>query len=112
MLVEAQSGLADGMERRMEAATLAAAGGISSPSRALADYIAQSCGIEPQRIVRIPYPIDTTKFASDLRTPKELMVLFVGRVERRKGAQWLLHALPEVSVAIPVSASPSWEDKR
>ncbi|MGH9334215.1 MAG: glycosyltransferase family 4 protein, partial [Vicinamibacteria bacterium] len=93
--IDGRSGMADGLERRMEARTLRAASGISSPSRALAEYISRTCGIESERIVTILYPIDTTKFTPDDRQ-REPLVLFVGRVERRKGAHLLLQAVADV----------------
>jgi starch synthase len=87
--------MADGLERRIESRALRAASGISSPSRALAAYISRACGIDSGRIATILYPIDTTRFAPGVRA-RESLVLFVGRVERRKGAHLMLRAVADV----------------
>jgi glycosyltransferase involved in cell wall biosynthesis len=95
------SPLSDVLEARMEGYTLHHAIGISSPSKALADYIRANCGLGDQRIEIIPYPVDTAQFTPGSVRPGQPMVLFVGRVERRKGAGVLLRAIPLVLAKHP-----------
>lgn len=90
---------ADRFERQMEAQTLARARGLSSPSAFVADYVRAACNVR-QPIHIIPYPIDTAQFRPGPKAPQPL-VLFVGRVEKRKGADTLLQALPQVLAQCP-----------
>mgnify|MGYP000117788872 CR=1 FL=1 len=90
----------DALEIRMEAQTLASAAVITSPSRAVADYIARTCRVtRPTQI--IPYPIDTEQFKPRGELKKAKMVLFVGRIEKRKGADALMRAIPNIVSRIP-----------
>ncbi len=86
---------ADGLEKRFEGIALRQAAGVSSPSRVLAEIVRAECGFGG-RVELIPYPVDTARFtpASCARTGKR--VLFVGRVEWRKGADVLLCAIPHI----------------
>ena len=77
--------LADVVEQRFESYTLRRASAISSPSRALADYIVSLCKVDKGRIEIIPYPIDTERFTPGEKEKRSPVVLFVGRVEKRKG---------------------------
>ncbi len=94
------SALADAIEMRMERSTLKRAAGISSPSNFLANYIRQTCRVS-QPIEIIPYPIDTTRFAPGACRDDPPLILFVGRIEKRKGADVLLQAIPLVRQKFP-----------
>jgi glycosyltransferase involved in cell wall biosynthesis len=88
------------LERKLESAALAGTAGVSSPSRALASFISDACTTRG-RIEVIPYPVDIDKFAPRSEPIAENSVLFVGRVERRKGAHVLTGAIPKIRAAVP-----------
>jgi glycosyltransferase involved in cell wall biosynthesis len=89
------TGIADSLEIRIEKQMLGRARGISSPCVFLANYIRQTCDIHtPVEIV--PYPVDTTRFAPGEQKDNPPTILFVGRVEKRKGADVLMQAMPRV----------------
>ncbi len=81
---------------------------LTSPSDDLAEFVAGDLGIKQEDICIVRNPIDTTIF-----TPKgetmlppaaasgKLRVLFVGRLEERKGINYLIQALPTVVKACP-----------
>jgi glycosyltransferase involved in cell wall biosynthesis len=67
----------------------------SAPSAFVADYIHDSCRVN-HPIDIIPYPVDTARFTPGKERQQPPIVLFVGRVERRKGADILLRAIAAV----------------
>lgn len=93
----------------LERETLHKANAIHSNSGALAALCATDYGIAPQRLTYIPYGIDTTVFRPASATPlrKRLgledarIVLFVGRMEERKGVSTLVPAFAEVAACVP-----------
>lgn len=89
----------DRFERAWEAQTLARAHGISAPSSFIANAVRQACRVT-QPVHVLPYPVDTAQFCPDEKHPFP-MVLFVGRVEKRKGADTLLQAIPQVLARFP-----------
>lgn len=91
---------ADDLERRLEGETLTRAAGISSPSYFVADYVRNACGVT-RPIEIIPYPIATERFRPALQPANTKRILFVGRVEARKGADVLLRAVPRVLAQHP-----------
>jgi glycosyltransferase involved in cell wall biosynthesis len=95
------AGLSDSLEIRMEGNALRRARAISSPSAALADYVRQTCRLDARPIEIIPYPIDTAQFAPNTERAKPPFILFVGRVEKRKGADALMRAIPLVRAKHP-----------
>lgn len=92
----------DRIERRLEASTLQGASGISAPSRSIAGYIQQACRVK-QVIEIIPYPVDIHLFKPGTGSAKPTIILFVGRVEKRKGADVLMRAIPLVRAKYPDS---------
>jgi glycosyltransferase involved in cell wall biosynthesis len=99
-MLDEPASFADAIEMRMERSTLKHAACISSPSNFLANYIRQTCRVS-QPIEIIPYPIDTTRFAPGACRDDPPVILFVGRVEKRKGADVLLQAIPLVRQKFP-----------
>lgn len=92
-----RSPLSDRVESRLEGFTLRRANGISSPSRMLANYIDANCDLAERFPIEIvPYPVDTVLFNPGRGRGGPPVVLFVGRVEKRKGADVLMRAIPQV----------------
>jgi glycosyltransferase involved in cell wall biosynthesis len=75
---------------------------VTSPSQALAALVRRRWRLAPDRIRVIPNPIDDAAFAP---APDELerrgRILIVGRVERAKGHDVLVEALPMIRDAVP-----------
>lgn len=74
----------------------------------------QSCGVAPERLVRISNGVDTERFspaspAERARLRAELglgnapVAVFVGRIEPVKGADYLLDAWPAVTAHVPAA---------
>jgi glycosyltransferase involved in cell wall biosynthesis len=78
---------------------------ITSPSRDLAEYVAADLNYPLERIALIPNPIDPTEFSPEgpraIGAPALLKVLYVGRLEQRKGVQYLVQAIPDIVKAVP-----------
>lgn len=79
---------------------------LTSPSDDLAEFVSGDLGIKQQSICIVRNPIDTTVFSpeGEVILPREegkLRVLFVGRLEERKGINYLVEAIPEVVKACP-----------
>jgi glycogen synthase len=78
---------------------------ITSPSRDLAEFVAADCNYPLEKIALIANPIDATEFCPDgpkaIDSPDLLKVLFVGRLEERKGIKYLVDAVPEIVRAVP-----------
>jgi glycosyltransferase involved in cell wall biosynthesis len=68
------------------------------PSIALATEMSARYGIAADRITFIPHPFDTAPFdaVGKKRTPTVIDILFVGRLERRKGAEILRAAIQPI----------------
>jgi glycosyltransferase involved in cell wall biosynthesis len=90
------SSLSDSLEMRLEGYALRRASSISSPCAMLASYIRTTCRLGSRPIEIIPYPVDTRRFAPSAENSRLPLVLFVGRVEKRKGADVLMQAMPRV----------------
>lgn len=80
---------------------------ITSPSDDLADFVASDLAYKRESICIVRNPIDTGYFTPEgdcalpaLATGK-LRVLFVGRLEERKGITYLVDAIPEIVKTCP-----------
>ncbi|PWT99634.1 MAG: hypothetical protein C5B53_05140 [Candidatus Melainabacteria bacterium] len=73
---------------------------ICSPSKDLAQYIANDLGVAIESIPIVRNPVNTNQFSPEGETaalPKRgPIILFVGRLEERKGIQYLIEAVPHV----------------
>jgi glycosyltransferase involved in cell wall biosynthesis len=75
---------------------------LTSPSRALADDVAAEWRLAPSNIQVIPNPIDDALFTPDGSEETDAAtVLYVGRLERRKGVETLIDAWAGVLRAAP-----------
>ncbi|MFG0283438.1 MAG: glycosyltransferase family 4 protein [Phycisphaerales bacterium JB039] len=85
--------------RRMEADVARWSDGLLAPSRAMADWAANHWGIDRARIGVIPYPIGelAAEPPHPPSTDSPLRLLFVGRLERRKGIDTLLAAVAQLA---------------
>lgn len=93
--------MSDSIETRLEGATLRRASAITAPSQAVAEDVRRECGLDDRPIHIIPYPVNTDEFKPVSRDCSRKSVLFVGRIEKRKGADVLLRAVPRVLAKHP-----------
>lgn len=78
------------------------ANALSSPSRDLAERVAAEYGFGAERIASMPNGIDTSFFSPPQGEQKvSQTVLFVGRLEPRKGALVFANAVPHIAQACP-----------
>lgn len=89
----------------IEKLTLLTADVVTSPSSDLGDYVSQSVGFQEDEMVVIRGLIDTNRFCPEgpkaLTDDSHLKVIFVGRLEERKGVYQLIKAIPEVVKQCP-----------
>ncbi|HEY9784026.1 MAG TPA: glycosyltransferase family 4 protein [Candidatus Obscuribacterales bacterium] len=89
----------------MERIAMVYADAITSPSEDLADFVAADMSYPRERITIIRNPIDAQEFTPDgekaFESGDKLTVLFVGRLEERKGIGYLIDAVPQVVKAVP-----------
>ncbi|CAM6003192.1 unnamed protein product [Sphagnum balticum] len=90
----------------IERAAMLYADALTSPSRDLAEFVAQDLNYPLDKIRLIYNPIDPKIFCPEgdvalEAEPDRLKVVFVGRLEERKGIKYLVHAIPEVVRAVP-----------
>src|SRR5205807_10474344 len=75
---------------------------LTSPSRDRAGQLAAEWGLDRAAIRVIPNPVDEEFFRPDpAAAPEDGLVLYVGRLERRKGVEALAEALPRIRSACP-----------
>lgn len=78
---------------------------ITSPSRDLAEFVAGDLGISIDDIDIVYNPIDAAQFCPEGEKADfgkvAPTVLFVGRLEARKGIHYLIDAIPQVVKAVP-----------
>ena len=84
----------------IERVAMLAAEVLISPSEDLADWVANDLRYPRAEIRIVRNPIDANKFCPDgaraIEPDGKVTVLFVGRLEERKGIQYLVKAIPEV----------------
>ncbi len=88
----------------LECAALSQADSVSAPSMSLAGIVAQQAGIDLQEIEIIKNPLKTQEYAkASGYDPADAFpkMLFVGRVERLKGCDLLVEALPSIVARFP-----------
>src|SRR5207248_11476409 len=73
---------------------------LTSPSSALARKVARQWRLDGSAMRVIPNPVDEELFHAN-GSPRPPKVLFVGRLERRKGVQTLIEAWPAIHAAVP-----------
>ena len=86
----------------LEAASTHLAKAVTSPSEALADAVRHRWRLPARSVQVMPNPVDDGLFAPsehDLEGPGSILV--VGRVERLKGQDLLIEALPAILEAVP-----------
>lgn len=89
-------------EEALEAAAARLARIVTSPSRALAALVGRRWRLAPDRIRVVPNPIDDATFApAGDGAECAGRILIVGRVERAKGHDLLVEALPRIREAVP-----------
>ena len=87
----------------LEAHAVRRADGVSSPSNWLAQEVADLYGLDSARIPWVPNSIDTDFYSpsADPNGDGPTSVLYVGRLEPRKGAQVFAQAIPAIARAYP-----------
>lgn len=89
----------------LERVAMLSADAITSPSDDLAEFVSEDLSYPISKIRIIRNPIDPEIFSPDgpcaLPEPKGLRVLFVGRLEERKGINYLVQAIPGILQACP-----------
>jgi glycosyltransferase involved in cell wall biosynthesis len=74
---------------------------VTSPSRRLADEVARKWRLDARAIRVVPNPVDVDLFCPGEAPPGDRTILYVGRIERRKGVETLIRAMPEVCRSFP-----------
>lgn len=88
----------------IERAAIRNANLVISPSKNLADIVSEKMGIKINDIDIIPNPLDTEFFfpiSIPYKEKNELKVLFVGRLDRLKGAHIFVEAIPFILKVFP-----------
>ncbi|MGH9319880.1 MAG: glycosyltransferase family 4 protein [Vicinamibacteria bacterium] len=83
------------------------ADGLTAPSRDMARVVSEICEVAVERIAVVPNLIDVDAFVGDreprIRQGNEVVILHVGRLERVKGIEVLVEAIPRVLERFPSS---------
>lgn len=95
--VTADIRLLDVIERK----TAANASLILAPSASMAQHVREAWGIDNKLVRVIPNPIDQTNFCPKSDGTSERIVLYVGRLEKRKGVDVLIKAFGGFARADP-----------
>ncbi|MBN1688282.1 MAG: glycosyltransferase family 4 protein [Candidatus Omnitrophica bacterium] len=94
---------ADHLEKKLLTWSMNKAHALSSPSRFLGDYIQRSCALR-HPIKEIGISVDSDLFVPSGRKDDPPLVLFAGRIEKRKGADIFLKAIPKIKARFPKSS--------
>jgi len=85
----------------MERVAMTSADVLTSPSLDLRDFVANDLHIDKEQIEIVRNPIDPNQFTPDgpqlLPKTDKTRILFVGRLEERKGIQYLVDAVPKIT---------------
>lgn len=88
----------------LERLAIVAADLILSPSEDMAGFVSKDAGIPIEEISIVRNPVDTSTFSPEgkktLEENSNIKVLFVGRLEERKGIHLLVEAIPRVLAEI------------
>jgi glycogen(starch) synthase len=89
----------------IERVAMLSADAITSPSNDLADFVSEDLNFPREKIRLIHNPIDPEIFSPEgdcaLPAAPGLRVLFVGRLEERKGISYLVQAIPQILKVVP-----------
>ncbi len=89
----------------LERVAMAGADVLTSPSKDLASFVSQDLPCPVENIKIIPNPIDPDEFSPEgeraIEPEGKNTVLFVGRLEERKGVNYLVQAIPAVLKECP-----------
>lgn len=89
----------------LERVAMTSADAITSPSDDLADFVANDLNYPRNEIRIVRNPIDPAEFSPEgplaIKPDGRLTVLFVGRLEERKGIRYLIDAVPKVVAKFP-----------
>lgn len=88
----------------LERLAMLSADALSSPSKDMAKFVADDLGIDVDSISIVRNPADLNRFSAEgpkAIESKQPLVLFVGRLEERKGVQYLAEAIPSVHGRFP-----------
>jgi glycogen(starch) synthase len=88
----------------LERLTMRAAEALSSPSKDMAKFVADDLGIAVEGISIVRNPADLARFSADgakAIESAEPLILFVGRLEERKGVRFLAEAIPTIHARFP-----------
>jgi glycosyltransferase involved in cell wall biosynthesis len=86
----------------LEAASARCADLVTAPSRALARLVGRRWLLAARRVRVVPNPLDEARFSPGLESEvQQGRVLAVGRLERAKGQDLLVEALPAIRDAVP-----------
>lgn len=89
----------------LERVAMAGADLLTSPSRDLAEFVAADLPYPLEKIEIVRNPIDPEEFSPEgkqaIQADGRKTILFVGRLEERKGIQYLIQAVPKVLQACP-----------
>ena len=85
----------------IEKKVILTADGVSSPSRSLAKIVGREYHLPSSCFTYVPNPIDTDFFCPSSLPERRETVLYVGRLEPRKGADTFAQAIPLVAEQCP-----------
>src|SRR5262249_49252878 len=78
---------------------------LTAPSEDLREFVARDLNYSIDKIAILHNPIDVEAFSPDgpktIQYPNKQIVLFVGRLEERKGIHYLVEAIPQVVKTCP-----------